>query len=56
MSLAIVDATYRTTDDVADGISPSRYTLPIGNVPLISHVIGDLAAGGREPRPRRRRP
>jgi glucose-1-phosphate thymidylyltransferase len=46
MSLAIVDATYRTTDDVADGISPSRYTLPIGNVPLISHVIGDLASGG----------
>jgi glucose-1-phosphate thymidylyltransferase len=46
MSLAIVDATYRTTDDVADGISPSRYTLPIGNVPLISHVIGDLVSGG----------
>jgi glucose-1-phosphate thymidylyltransferase len=46
MSLAIVDATYRTSDDVADGISPSRYTLPIGNVPLISHVIGDLASGG----------
>ncbi|HEY3775508.1 MAG TPA: hypothetical protein VGL69_21065 [Solirubrobacteraceae bacterium] len=46
MSLAIVDATYRTSDDVADGISPSRYTLPIGNVPLISHVIGDLATGG----------
>lgn len=46
MSLAIVDATYRTTDDVSDGISPSRYTLPIGNVPLISHVIGDLSAGG----------
>ncbi len=46
MSLGIVDATYRTTDDVADGISPSRYTLPIGNVPLISRVIGDLAAGG----------
>jgi glucose-1-phosphate thymidylyltransferase len=46
MSHAIVDATYRTIDDVADGISPSRYTMPIGNVPLISHVIGDLAAGG----------
>ncbi len=46
MSLAIVDATYRTIDDVADGISPSRYTLPIGNVPLISHVMGDLASGG----------
>lgn len=46
MSLAIVDATYRTSDDVADGISPSRYTLPIGNIPLISHVIGDLATGG----------
>jgi glucose-1-phosphate thymidylyltransferase len=46
MSLAIVDATFRTIDDVADGISPSRYTMPIGNVPLISHVLGDLAAGG----------
>jgi glucose-1-phosphate thymidylyltransferase len=46
MSLAIVDATYRTSDDVADGISPSRYTLPFGNVPLISHVIGDLGSGG----------
>jgi glucose-1-phosphate thymidylyltransferase len=46
MSLAIVDATYRTIDDVADGISASRYTLPIGNVPLISHVIGDLASSG----------
>ena len=46
MSLAIVDATYRTSDDIADGISPSRYTLPFGNVPLISHVIGDLASGG----------
>jgi len=46
MSLAIVDATYRTIDDLADGISPSRYTMPIGNVPLIAHVIGDLAAAG----------
>lgn len=46
MSLAIVDATYRTAADVADGISHSRYTMPIGNVPLISRVIGELAASG----------
>jgi glucose-1-phosphate thymidylyltransferase len=46
MSLAIVDATYRTIDDVADGITPSRYAVPIGNVPLISHVVADLASCG----------